>query len=91
MYSFAQLFIQYEFSCPRLTWNVFAKYNFKFSVYITSIPYVRIGRIFELKSAIAVSKGSSLMNFTSCIALVACVAFPVMCFVKHFEDGICSL
>ena len=31
-------------------------------VHITSIPYVRIGRIFDLKSVIAVSKDSSLMN-----------------------------
>ena len=54
-------------------------------VHITSIPYVRIGRIFDLKSAIAVSKDSSLMNFTSCIALVACVAFPVMCFRFLFQ------
>ena len=54
--------------------------------HITSIPYVGIGRIFDL-SAIAVSKDNSLMNFTSCIALVACVAFPDMCFVKHFTDG----
>ena len=56
-------------------------------VHITSIPYVRIGKIFDLKSAIAVSKLSVLMKFILCITLVTCVTFSVMSFVKQFAES----
>ena len=54
-------------------------------VHITSIPYDR--KDFFMGSAIAMSELSVLMKFISCIALVACVTFSVMCSVWHFAEG----